>query len=682
MLSNPRIPTAVKLNSLALSIALALTSTAVSAEKVAQEKNTDVAKEDIEVIQIHGKKTDADAIISQDVLEKLSANSLADIFRNQAEISTGGSFGVAQKVYIRGIEDTMINVTIDGALQSGYLFHHQGRLSLEPELLKRVDIIAGAGDATSGSGALGGALRFETKDPEDLLQTNDDFGGIIKLGYYSNNSGLKTSGTLFGNITESVSGMITVAKATGDNIVDGNGNDAPYTETDQDIGFAKIVAELTDEQKLSFSYESRADDETRLLRTHWHPSRKNPAIPQESHRETYTLNYDFNPQGNALIDLNVNVYNTDNSIEHLHFDEESNTSNIYYAVFESTGIALRNTSLLAQHKIVSGFDYRQDDAKLEDLGTNYLLEGKEEGTVYGLYAQDYFTLNEHLMLSYGVRYDDYELLDDRQVKYDSNGFSPNVNATYAFNDHFSIYTGYAQAIRGQKVKELFVLGYYSNEEGLSEETAKNYEIGFNYMANGLTISGDIYRSDILDVVSTAKNLEGTSSSELKNVGDIKNVGFNINARYSWSDFSLGLGYSNSNPEWQEHINPILVGQSLSDQDFSVGTSVGNTWVIDLNYAVHADVELSWVANISERLTDAGVNVWTGDQLPEKSGYAVHDIMAKWYVMGSESLSLNVAVKNIFDKFYYDHATYGTYGPIDTGVAEAGRDFRLTLAWQF
>ncbi len=682
MLSNPRIPTAVKLNSLALSIALALTSTAVSAEKVAQEKNTDVAKEDIEVIQIHGKKTDADAIITQDMLEKLSANSLADIFRNQAEISTGGSFGVAQKVYIRGIEDTMINVTIDGALQSGYLFHHQGRLSLEPELLKRVDVIAGAGDATSGSGALGGALRFETKDPEDLLQTNDDFGGIIKLGYYSNNSGLKTSGTLFGNITESVSGMITVAKATGDNIVDGNGNDAPYTETDQDIGFAKIVAELTDEQKLSFSYESRADDETRLLRTHWHPSRKNPAIPQESHRETYTLNYDFNPQGNALIDLNVNVYNTDNSIEHLHFDEESNTSNIYYAVFESTGIALRNTSLLAQHKIVSGFDYRQDDAKLEDLGTNYLLEGKEEGTVYGLYAQDYFTLNEHLMLSYGVRYDDYELLDDRQVKYDSNGFSPNVNATYAFNDHFSIYTGYAQAIRGQKVKELFVLGYYSNEEGLSEETAKNYEIGFNYMANGLTISGDIYRSDILDVVSTAKNLEGTSSSELKNVGDIKNVGFNINARYSWSDFSLGLGYSNSNPEWQEHINPILVGQSLSDQDFSVGTSVGNTWVIDLNYAVHADVELSWVANISERLTDAGVNVWTGDQLPEKSGYAVHDIMAKWYVMGSEALSLNVAVKNIFDKFYYDHATYGTYGPIDTGVAEAGRDFRLTLAWQF
>jgi len=678
MFSNSRIPNAIKLNSLALSVSLALASTNVLAEQVPQEKTN----KDIEVIEIHGKKTDADAIITQDILDKIQATSLADIFRNQPEISTGGSFGVAQKVYIRGIEDTMLNVTIDGALQSGYLFHHQGRLSIEPELLKRVDVIAGAGDATSGSGALGGALRFETKDPQDLLGVDEDFGGIVKLGYYTNNKGFKASTTLFGNITESVSGMVTIAKAKGDNIVDGNGDEALYTETDQDIGFIKLVGELTDSQKITFSYDSRADNETRLLRTHWHPSRKNPAIPQESQRETYTVNYDLNPTNNPLIDLNVNVYNTDNSIEHLHLDEEEKTTDVYSAVFESTGISIRNTSLLAQHKIIFGGDYRQDDAKLENLGTNYQLEGKEEGTVFGLYAQDYYTISEQLMLSFGVRYDDYELLDDRQVKYSSNGFSPNLNLTYAFNDDFSVYTGFAQAMRGQKVKELFVLGYYTNEEGLSEEIANNYEIGFNYMADGLNLSADIYHSQIRDAVSIAKNLEGTSASELKNVGDIKNTGFNASARYSWSDFSLGLGYSNSNPEWEDHINPILVGQPLSDQDWSIGTSVGNAWVVDFNYAIHSDVELSWIANFAERLTDTGVDVWSGEHLPEKRGYAVHDLTAKWYVMGREDLTLNAAVKNIFDKFYYDHATYGTYGPIDTGVAEAGRDFRITLGWQF
>jgi hemoglobin/transferrin/lactoferrin receptor protein len=682
MFPNSRTSHFVQLNKLALSVSFALASTVVLAEGPQKNNVNKKITEDIEVIAIHGKKTDADAIITYDALEKIQASSLADIFRNQPEVSTGGSFGVAQKVYIRGIEDTMLNVTIDGALQSGYLFHHQGRLSLEPELLKQVDVIAGAGDATSGSGALGGALRFITKDPEDLLREGDDFGGIVKLGYYTNNKGFKASTTLFGNITDNISGMATLAKSKGDNIVDGNGDESPYTETDQDIGFVKLVGDLTESQKLTFSYESRADDETRLLRTHWHPSRKNPAIPQESQRETYTVNYGFNPENNPLIDLHINAYNTDNSIEHTHLNEEENTSNIYHAVFESSGLDIRNTSLVDEHKIVFGVDYRQDDAKLENLGTVYDLEGQEEGTVFGVYVQDYFTVTDEVMLSYGVRYDDYELIDDRSVKYTSNSFSPNLNLTYAFNDDFSIYTGYAQAMRGQKVKELFVLGYYTNEAGLSEETAKNYELGFNYMSNGLSISADVYRSDILDTVSTAKQVEGVSANELKNVGDIKNIGFNASARYSFSDYSFGLSYSNSNPEWDDHINPILIGQPLSDQDWSVGTSVGNAWVVDFNYAVHTDIELSWIANFSERLTDTGVNVWDGSRLPEKSGYAVHDLTAKWYVMGSDDLTLNLAVKNIFDKFYYDHATYGTYGPIDSGIAEAGRDFRVTVAWQF
>lgn len=325
-----RIPNVIKLSSLALSVSMAIASTNVFAEQVQKNTTQEDADDAIEVIEVHGRKSDADAIITQDLLDKIQATSLADIFRNQPEVSTGGSFGIAQKVYIRGIEDTMLNVTIDGALQSGYLFHHQGRLSLEPELLKQIDVIAGAGDATSGSGALGGALRFETKDPQDLLHVGENFGGIVKLGYYSNNDGLKASATLFGNITDSFSGMVTVAKAKGDNIVDGNGDDALYTETDQEIGFIKLVSELTEAQKITFSYENRTDDETRLLRTHWHPSARNPAIPQKSHRKTYTVNYDFNPENNPLIDLNVNVYNTDNSIEHLHLDEETNTSNIYH----------------------------------------------------------------------------------------------------------------------------------------------------------------------------------------------------------------------------------------------------------------------------------------------------------------------------------------------------------------
>ena len=88
MFSHPRIPNTVKLSSLALAISMALVSTSVLAEQSPQESEQELAKKDIEVIQIHGKKTDADAIITQDFLEKISATSLADIFRNQPETAS------------------------------------------------------------------------------------------------------------------------------------------------------------------------------------------------------------------------------------------------------------------------------------------------------------------------------------------------------------------------------------------------------------------------------------------------------------------------------------------------------------------------------------------------------------------------------------------------------------------
>src|SRR5690606_36828255 len=115
-------------------------------------------------------------------------------------VSVGGSNKISQKIYVRGIEDTLLNVTIDGATQAGYLFHHQGRLAIEPDLLKQVEVSAGAGSATNGPGALGGAIRFVTKDPLDLLRPGEQIGALLKAGYVTNTKGYKASTNLFGRI--------------------------------------------------------------------------------------------------------------------------------------------------------------------------------------------------------------------------------------------------------------------------------------------------------------------------------------------------------------------------------------------------------------------------------------------------------------------------------------------------
>ncbi|GAL08564.1 enterobactin receptor VctA [Photobacterium aphoticum] len=73
-----------------------------------------------------------DVVIDAAQLEKRQATDLSDIFRTDPEVTVGGGSSVSQKIYVRGIEDTLLNVTIDGATQSGYIYHHQAAYRLSP----------------------------------------------------------------------------------------------------------------------------------------------------------------------------------------------------------------------------------------------------------------------------------------------------------------------------------------------------------------------------------------------------------------------------------------------------------------------------------------------------------------------------------------------------------------------
>ncbi len=145
---------------------------------VAAELDTNEEQKAIEHIAVVGASTNL-SITAQDI-EQFQANDLADVFRESPSVSVGGSVGVAQKIYVRGLEDAYLNVTVDGAQQTSTLFHHIGRVTLDPDLLKQIDVQAGAGEATSGPGAIGGSIRFKTKDAQDLLADGEQFGGKVK----------------------------------------------------------------------------------------------------------------------------------------------------------------------------------------------------------------------------------------------------------------------------------------------------------------------------------------------------------------------------------------------------------------------------------------------------------------------------------------------------------------------
>ncbi|MBE1277746.1 TonB-dependent receptor domain-containing protein [Enterovibrio baiacu] len=599
----------------------------------------------------------ADVTIDASQLEKSQASDLNDIFRTSSEVTVGGGTDYSQKVYVRGLEDTMLNVTIDGAVQAGSLFHHQGSLFIEPELLEQVEVSAGAGRATDGAGALGGAIKMKTKDPRALLEAGDQFGGRVKTTYSDNTDGFKTSATGYGALSDKVTVLASLGYTDQDDYEDGNGDTAEYTGFRNKFGFAKIVGELTDSQTLTFSYERKEDDATRYARPHMGDFSRNYPLLQSTFRDTATLNYLFD-SGSSWLNLDTTFYYTDLNLERFN-DPRFGT---YVGNTESIGGDIRNTSKFEQLTLIYGTDFRRDESTFSGGSQTFV----DKGDQVGVYLQGDYNLTQSVMLSAGARYDHYALDEDLRdgdsrsegTDISDSGFSPNVAATYFITEDLNVILGYAEAFRGPQVSELWLLDYVYSSSDRKGETAKNTELTVNWNFNNGYLSATVFDSKIEDVIDR-------ESAIYENVGTLDNQGFTVSAGYQLESVAATISYSRAEPE--------LNGVPLSDGNMNIGTASGDTVVTTVNYFATDDLEFGWTGRFVQRLTDVP------DGSEEKPGYGVHDLYAQWMPISGEDLALTASVKNVFDKTYRDHASLS--GDFN-GTYEPGRNIKLGVNWGF
>lgn len=650
---------------------------ALSGQQAAAQDNLDAnanqsSDKDIETIVVVGKTTNT--LVTTEDLKKYQANDLSDVFRLVPSVSVGGSLGIAQKVYIRGMEDTLLNVTVDGAPQTSTLFHHIGRLSIDPELLKEVEVQAGAGEATAGSGAIGGAIRFKTKSIDDVLEDDERFGGTLKAGYFSN-AGYKGSAALYGRFNDDWGVIGSYVYTNRDNMKDGDGNEISGTDPEQSLGFLKLSGNISDNQSLSLSYESRKEEGEFVQRPNWPESSWNPLYPITVERDTVVLNHAF--AANEFLNLETSIYTTQASIEQDVFDKWG----IYQGEVSSTGFDIRNTSHLGEHSLTYGVEYRKDQVTAGAAGDG---GAKEKGTVTGVYLQDHWQLTEALLLSMGIRYDEYEL---DQVTYDNqvgnDGFSPNIGMEYTINENWKLNLGYAEAMRGKEIGDAFTIeaGYVTVDPDLKAEEVDNKEIGLTYNDDHWNVVASVYQSSIDNVILDQLG-KGTF---YENVGTLETEGFELKVGYWIGDVQIVANYSNNDAE--------LNGNKVEGYEYIGLANVrGDTWGLNVNYALSNTIEMGWnvkyvqdLNNIEvfHRMVDIG---WATETTKiDKAGYQVHDAYVQWEP--NESFLVNLSVINLFNEQYIDHSSVADYNDVPgwegvSGIAEAGRDIRLSVSYNF
>nr|WP_235676611.1 TonB-dependent receptor [Vibrio sp.] len=606
---------------------------------------------DIETMQVVGTY---DLFSDVDNFKNRQSDDIDGIFSNMPGVSVSGSANGTQKVYLRGIEDMKANITLNGASQSGQIFQARGRILVEPELLKSVDVVRGAGSALDGFGALGGAIRLETKNAEDFLRSNQTYGAMLSTRYNSNNDAKRMSATVYGRLNDNWSAMWSIGGAKSSNLKDGAGNTYSGTASENAYNLFSMVGELSDSSTLEVSYETIRDSGVRPTRAVLRELPWNPLGWQESDRDTFTIGYHLlNPT--KRLDLSVNAY-------HSHsFMNIADGSMNHEGYVDTYGLDLRNRNHFANHDVVYGSEFRFDQGVYETH------QAKEDGSVAGLYYQGDVYGNEDLLVTYGGRYDYYRLKTYSGETLTAQGASPNIGVDYYLTDHWSLRASYAQAFRGPSLKQVFAI-VSSPSEALKEERASNRELSVGYEYESWSLEATLFSTQIKDVIGFL-GTTGPQNRVYENLGCLTTDGFNVSILKEFDNAQWKAHYSKSNPE--------LNNRPLDDSYVGVGTDIGDKFVFELTHHWwEKSLLLDWESVFVRTLNNSAL--FTG----KKAGYQVHSAHLLWFPSGQDDLELAFSIENIFDRFYYNHASvrYDPKTGEEIGIPASGRDIRLSLRW--
>ncbi|MEM9754313.1 MAG: TonB-dependent receptor plug domain-containing protein, partial [Planctomycetota bacterium] len=170
----------------------------------------------------------------------------------------GGPRGISQEPNIRGFRDEQVVLRFDGG-RVNFNQAHRGRFFVDPLLVQRVEVVRGGGSTLFGSGALGGVISVETVDAADLLMDGQTTGARVTLGYDSNGNQFNGTGIIFGDFGNVDALLALSGRSVTDNLVDGGGDDIPFSEIDQGNALVKFGFEPNADNRFEFSYNLYQD---------------------------------------------------------------------------------------------------------------------------------------------------------------------------------------------------------------------------------------------------------------------------------------------------------------------------------------------------------------------------------------------------------------------------------------
>lgn len=592
--------------------------------------------------------------VSEIAIKLAEHGNLKNVFAEEASVSVGGGISIAQKMFVNGLDMLNLNVTIDGTQQNNRAFHHVAANAIDPGLVKAARVDAGISAADLGPNAIAGSVAFQTVDAIDLLDAGKNFGGYTTLSYDTNSNTLSESLALYGQKNGfDILGYFKNAK--GDDYTTGGNWTIPGTGADLQSYLLKGGYTSEDGDRFEATAQVMEDDAIRPYRANF-GSYTGPDVRQyNTLRSNYSFKYVkedaggyWDPEftlGFSENIINVPEYYDNGASSWVTSDSKGKSNTLNGKLANTFHLDEKNT-------VTSGGDFYLKSSNYTDTTTDLT----EKSNNFGVFTQVRLQPIDPLKLSFGGRYDAQTFEGVTGYTNNVSGFSGNASAAYEIIDGLTLKAGYANIFGGIGLEDNYTFKSSWNYAGLESSRSENITGGFEFAYDNFIFETELFQTRVKNARSGVGNADFATS------------GFNIAAKYNWSNGYARLTYSNSN---------ITVNGSATDGYTALDFGAPLGQIIALNVVHELDqYNLTLGANIDVALDYANDGPWT--TISDLPGYTVANLYAEYKPERYEGLTLRLEANNIFDEDYADRATYGQDFASVGELKEQGRSFKFTL----
>ncbi|MBA5682229.1 TonB-dependent hemoglobin/transferrin/lactoferrin family receptor [Photobacterium damselae subsp. damselae] len=667
--------------------------------------------------------------VSKVTAEQMEKNLATDVkqalkYEPGVTVNGRGRFGM-QDFTIRGMSGNRVKMLIDGVEQPisynpGADVMRKNSNTIEVDTLTAIEINKGPSSSLYGSDALGGSVFLRTKNPEDMLDAGDDSHVGVTSGYSSADEQYKL-GFEVANRSGDLESMLIYTYRNGhetdtyykDSNEIGNARKAanPFDIASHNV-LAKIFYQINGANRVGFTaeYYTRSAD-GRILSSDGKTVPMRPPMPpimysnnradDHDHRLRLGLEHEWLAEIAAFDSLEWKLNWTESESKHNSYDKTNyyGNRNRYRDGTDDTiqlDIQMKKELELTnnRHEITYGvsgtnntFDITYTDYNL-DKGTS--KPGPEEvpkskSEKRAVFVQDQmFMLDEKLVVTAGLRYDDYQAKPDSDTLKDhkSDAFTGRLGAVYHFTDNFSTYGQFTQGFRAPTIHEL----YYDKENlahgykvisnpNLKPEESDAVELGLRLNGHLGSVATSVfynnYKNFIKEVTTYDSNDIQITTNE--NVDKAKIYGAELKTSI-WLDEALNapMGtYANFSVAYTRGEDK-KTGRELD-------TVAPLTAVLGLGYDSPDEM---WGGVVDVTMV-ATKDKWQEEDHFNTPGYTVVDMTT--YYRPSKDLTVRAGLFNAFDKKYWQYQNIDgiTVGKENINrKTEPGRNWGVNVKYDF